>query len=98
MSSPVAIMPLASSIPIVCAREGELGRGGTFGARLVEDWLPCERLVGEFGWPEVDEVGLLFGPGGLLAAPRNLALLFSPASSAFGPLGPHLPSSLLHGT
>lgn len=57
MSSPVAIMPLDSSMPIVWARDGELGRGGTFGARLVEDWLP--RLVGD-GMPALLEVGLLF--------------------------------------
>ena len=31
--------PLDSSMPIVCASEGEFGRGGTLGARLAGDWL-----------------------------------------------------------
>lgn len=40
MSSPEGMRPLDSSMPIVCARDGELGKGGTRGARLVDDWLP----------------------------------------------------------
>lgn len=41
MSSPPAMWPLDSSIPIVWASDGELGRGGTLGAKLAdEDWLP----------------------------------------------------------
>jgi hypothetical protein len=56
MSSPLAMMPL-SSMPIVWASEGELGRGGSFEAKLVDDWLPWDKLVGETG-PELS-VGLL---------------------------------------
>lgn len=56
-SSPLTIVPLFSSMPMVCAREGEFGRGGTLGARLVDDWLPwdCESEGGS--WP-ADGVGL----------------------------------------
>lgn len=37
MSSALDIPLLDASIPIVWARDGEFGRGGTLGARFVED-------------------------------------------------------------
>jgi hypothetical protein len=58
ISSPLDMLPLFSSMPIVWARDGEFGRGGTFGARLFDDWLPCDWASEPPGnWP-TGEVGL----------------------------------------
>ncbi len=80
MSSPLAIAPLDSSMPMVRASEGELGRGGSLAARLVDDWLAWERLVGD-SCPEVDDVGLSFLAPFLADVPRRRAFLAFVSSS-----------------
>ncbi len=51
------------------ANDGDGGSGGTWGARLVDDRLPCDRLIGEAG---SEIAGLLLD---LIEVPRSLALL-----------------------
>lgn len=65
------------SMPIVWAKDGEFGNGGTLGARLDEDWLACDKVSGELGCPALEDVGLLcWAEGGLLEPPpRKRALL-----------------------
>lgn len=45
---------------MVCASDGEFGRGGTLGAILAEDGPPWDKLSGGGGrgWPAVDGLGL----------------------------------------
>lgn len=71
-------MPPCSSIPMVWAREGDLGKGGRLADKLVEagDWLfrDLSRFNGETGgWLEL--LGLFPGPGDLLLELRKRALL-----------------------
>lgn len=71
-------------IPIDCDNEGDEGRGGSLDvkpadAKLVDEWLACERL-GEASWPSSDgDTGPLAATG-LLDAPRSRALLKSMVS------------------
>lgn len=69
-------------MPIVEAKEGDLGRGGRFADRLAEagdcDWLPefCVLLKSKGergGW--LEPLPVFPGPGDLLFEPRNRALL-----------------------
>lgn len=60
---------------MVWAREGELGRGGTLGAMLDDDWLPGSCVSGGGRGPLLEGLGLFWGPGDLLAPPLNRALL-----------------------
>lgn len=70
------MMPLDSSTPIAWAREGELGKGGTFGAKLRDAWLSGGGGVGKLTSP-LDGVGLRLGPwmGFVAPVPRKRAFL-----------------------
>lgn len=63
-------------MPMDCDSDGDAGRGGSLEARFVDDWLPCDKLVGEVCWlsSAVGVVGLLVPPG-RFDAPLNRALL-----------------------
>lgn len=63
-------------MPMDCERDGEAGRGGSFDARLVDDWLPCGKPIGCVCWlSSVGEIGLLAPLPGRLEAPLSRAFL-----------------------
>lgn len=63
MGSPrLETLLLEFSIERVEERDGEFGSGGTLGARLVEDALPCEVPVGDVGCAPLGAPGLLAPP------------------------------------
>lgn len=83
ISSPVRLA--VSSIPIVCAREGELGSGESLGATFDEGWggrLGWLSVEGD--WPADEVVGLRWGPGDLADVPRKRAFLYKPSVSELG--------------
>lgn len=83
ISSPVAMVPLPASMPIVWANDGEFGRGGTLGAALEEDCDGGSWGSGT-GRPLVEEgLGLFWGTGDLFDPPRKRALLLHRLASCF---------------
>ena len=71
----MASSPLPT-IPMDCERDGEAGRGGSFEARLVDDWFPWDRLVVDIWRPSsAGDVGLLDPPEGRFEVPLSRALL-----------------------
>ena len=66
-------LPVDSFMDKVEESEGEFGSGGTLGAKLVEDELPCELPVGDVGCAPFGAPGLLVPP--FLPPPRKRPLL-----------------------